>query len=198
MSREDRLQRVQRLFRARRSISMNQLMAELEVGRATVTRYLSYLKNTFGIPIQWDPTTRGYRVAGTNAEGDAGMLGLWFSPSELQALLTMDQLVRRIEPGILRSHIDPIRERLKKILGAEAHSLEEIERRVRVLPMTARPVDAKIFQTILMALLNRKRLSITYSSRTDGKESARLVSPQRLVHYRDNWIVWKIFASTGR
>jgi predicted DNA-binding transcriptional regulator YafY len=187
MSREDRLQRMQRLFRMRRSISMNQLMTELEVKRATVTRYLSYLKNTFGIPILWDSTTRGYRVAGTGTEGDAGLLGLWFSPTELQALLTMDQLIRRIEPGILRSHIDPLKERLKKILGAEAHSLEEIERRVRVLPMIARPVDAKIFQAILAALLNRKRLSITYTSRTDGKVSTRVVSPQRLVHYRDNW-----------
>jgi len=166
---------------------MNQLMTELEVGRATVTRYLSYLKNTFGVPILWDSTTRGYRVAGTGTEGDAGLLGLWFSPTELQALLTMDQLIRRIEPGILRSQIDPIKNRLKKILGAEAHSVEEIERRVRVLPMTARPVDAKIFQAVLVALLNRKRLSITYSSRTDGKVSARVVSPQRLVHYRDNW-----------
>src|SRR6266849_9798670 len=68
MSREDRLQRMQRLFRMRRSISMNQLMTELEVKRATVTRYLSYLKNTFGIPILWDSTTRGYRVAGTGIQ----------------------------------------------------------------------------------------------------------------------------------
>lgn len=162
-------------------------MTELEVERATVTRYLSYLKNTFGVPIQWDPTTRGYRVVATGTESNAGLLGLWFSPSELHALLTMDQLIGRIEPGILRSHIEPLKERLKKILGSEAHSLAEIERRVRVLPMTARPVDTKIFQAVITALLNRRRLNITYLSRTDGEISVRTVSPQRLVHYRDNW-----------
>src|SRR5713226_829660 len=53
--------------------------------------------------------------------------------------------------------------------------------------MTARPVDAKTFQVCLTALLNRKRLSITYSSRSDGELSRRNISPQRLVHYRDNW-----------
>ena len=171
----------------RRSISMSQLMTELGVKRASVTRYLNYLKNTFGIPIQWDPATRGYRVAATGIESDAGLLGLWFSPSELHALLTMDQLIHRIEPGILSAHIEPLKERLKRILGAEAHSLKEIERRVKVLPMTARPVETKIFQAIVTALLNRRRLEITYSSRIDGEVSARTVSPQRLVHYRDNW-----------
>jgi len=62
MSREDRLQKMQRLFQGRRSISMAELMAELEVERATVKRYLDYLKNTFGIPIRYDASMRGYRV----------------------------------------------------------------------------------------------------------------------------------------
>ncbi len=186
MSREDRLQQMQRLFRTRRSLSMQQLMGELEVRRATVTRYISYLKDTVGIPIEWDREVRGYRIVG--GEGNSsGLLGLWFSPSELHALLTMEQLIRRIEPGVLRSHIEPLRDRLKKILGSEAHSLNEIEKRIRVLPMTARVVDPKIFQAVLTALLNRKRLAITYDSRTDATLSQRTISPQRLAHYRDNW-----------
>src|SRR5437016_4931879 len=140
MSREDRLQQMQRLFRHRRAISMSQLMAELEVTRATVTRYITYLKNTFGIPIKWDRTRRAYIVAPAGSEAEAGLLGLWFSPPELHALMTMEQLIRGIQPGVLSSHIEPLKDRLKKILGAEAHPLEEIERRVRVLPMSARYV----------------------------------------------------------
>lgn len=177
---------MQRLFRSRRSLSMQQLMDELQVRRATVTRYIGYLKNTFGIPIEWDRELRGYRVVGGEGSS-AGLLGLWFTPPELHALLTMEQLIRRIEPGVLRAHIEPVRERLKKILGSDAHSLNEIEKRIRVLPMTARPVDAKIFQAVLTGLLNRKRLAISYESRTDGTLSQRTISPQRLVHYRDNW-----------
>jgi len=53
--------------------------------------------------------------------------------------------------------------------------------------MTARPVDPKIFQVVLTGLLNRKRLAVSYESRTDGTLSQRTISPQRLVHYRDNW-----------
>ena len=186
MSREDRLHQMQQLFRARRCLSMRQLMSELEVRRATVTRYINYLKNTFGIPIEWDREQRGYRVVGGEGNGSS-LLGLWFSPSELHALLAMEQLIRRIEPGVLRSHVEPLRDRLKNILGSESHSLNEIESRIRVLPMTARLVDPKIFQAVVTALLNRKRLAITYESRTDGTLSERTISPQRLAHYRDNW-----------
>ena len=48
-------------------------------------------------------------------------------------------------------------------------------------------LEARIFQLVLTALLNRRRLEITYLSRGRGDISARKISPQRLVHYRDNW-----------
>jgi predicted DNA-binding transcriptional regulator YafY len=187
MSREDRIQQMLRLFRARKSLSMAELMNALEVERATVKRYFTRLKDTVGVPVKYDHTTRRYRVETQSVDAVSGLEGLWFSAAELHALLTMEQLLQRIEPGILRSQIEPIRGRLQKILGDKAHSLTEIEKRVRVLPMSARPVDAQIFQACLTALLNRKRLSISYMSRTDGVVSKRNVSPQRLVHYRDNW-----------
>jgi predicted DNA-binding transcriptional regulator YafY len=186
MSREDRLHEMQRLFQTRRSIGIEQLKAELEVSRATVIRYIGYLRHTFGIPLEWDSNLRGYRIGG-DREGGTGLFGLWFSPAELHALLAMDQLIRRIEPGVLKPHLEPIKERLKKILGSRTQSLEELERRVRVLPMTARTVRPKVFQAIVTALLGRKKLAISYASRTDGETSQRTVSPQRLVHYRDNW-----------
>src|SRR5882762_3185197 len=170
MARQDRLQKMQRLFRVRRSISTADLMRELEVrGRATVKRYVDYLRNTVGIPILYENSTRRYRLDSDAATGDVGLLGLWFSAAELHALLTMDQLLRRIEPGILRSHIEPLRDRLRKILGAETHSMVEIEKRVRVLPMTARPVDAKVYQDSLTSLLNRKRMIVSYLTRSSGE-----------------------------
>lgn len=187
MSREDRLQQLQRLLRNRQAVSMAQMTTELQVARATVKRYLDYLTDTFGIPIRWDRSIRGYRVDWAEAEGETGLLGLWFTASELHALLTMDQLIRRIEPGVLKEHIEPLKNRLHRILGANAHSLVEIEKRVRVLPMAARPVDSRTFQASLTALLNRRKLQIEYLSRSSGEESTRTISPQRLVHYRDNW-----------
>lgn len=36
-------------------------------------------------------------------------------------------------------------------------------------------------------MLQRRQLQITYHARGDNTESERVVSPQRLVHYRGNW-----------
>ena len=43
------------------------------------------------------------------------------------------------------------------------------------------------FQLAARALLERKRLRITYYTRARNEETQRDISPQRLVHYRENW-----------
>jgi len=46
---------------------------------------------------------------------------------------------------------------------------------------------AKFFEAIAAATMSRKRLKISHFNRQNGITSEREVSPQRLVHYRDNW-----------
>jgi predicted DNA-binding transcriptional regulator YafY len=53
--------------------------------------------------------------------------------------------------------------------------------------MASRPVNAKCFQSVSMATLSRRRLQLTYCSRSRNEETVREVSPQRLVYYRANW-----------
>jgi predicted DNA-binding transcriptional regulator YafY len=43
------------------------------------------------------------------------------------------------------------------------------------------------FDVLASALLQRRQLRLRYHSRTRNQVSERVVSPQRLVHYRDNW-----------
>jgi predicted DNA-binding transcriptional regulator YafY len=43
------------------------------------------------------------------------------------------------------------------------------------------------FNAATTALVQRKRLKIEYHGRTRGEVTDREISPQRLVHYRDNW-----------
>ena len=48
-------------------------------------------------------------------------------------------------------------------------------------------MKAEQFETVSSAVLGRKRLKIRYHSRSQNEETEREISPQRLVHYRDNW-----------
>jgi predicted DNA-binding transcriptional regulator YafY len=48
-------------------------------------------------------------------------------------------------------------------------------------------VDSQIFRQTADALLKRRCLRLTYHSRSRNRITRRTISPQRLVHYRDNW-----------
>jgi predicted DNA-binding transcriptional regulator YafY len=58
---------------------------------------------------------------------------------------------------------------------------------VRILRMTGRNVALECFQTVAGALLQRNCLHISYHGRGNDETSQREISPQRLIHYRDNW-----------
>jgi predicted DNA-binding transcriptional regulator YafY len=48
-------------------------------------------------------------------------------------------------------------------------------------------VNARFFELVGSALLERRRVELLYFSRGRGSESRREVSPQRLTHYRNTW-----------
>jgi predicted DNA-binding transcriptional regulator YafY len=45
------------------------------------------------------------------------------------------------------------------------------------------------FQTAAHAVLQRRRLRLRYQARGTGEITEREISPQRLVHYRENWVL---------
>lgn len=188
MNRTERFYKIQELLRQRRVVPRDLFLEVLEVSLATFKRDLEYLRDRFSMPIIYDREANGYRLD----QSDPGHVnyelpGLWFSASELHALMTMEYLLRRLQPGLMGGHVAPLRARIRKLLESGDHSAEEVERRIRVLRMGAREVEPAHFQTITTALLSRRRLVIDHFKRSTGDTSERIVSPQRLVHYRDNW-----------
>jgi len=188
MDRTERFYKIQQLLRDRKVVPFKAFLAALEVSPATLKRDLEYLRNRMNAPIEWDRELGGYRIAPPE-EGAAQyeLPGLWFNASEIHALLTMQHLLARIEPGVLAPQIAPLGERLRNLLGSGDHSAEEIQKRVCILGMAARKFARGNFAVVGSALLRRKRLQIGYYVRARDETTQREVSPQRLVHYRDNW-----------
>ncbi len=181
MSQMERIYEIDRLLKARRATSLDTLMEVTSASKATIKRDLVYMKDRLRAPIVWDRVLRGYRL-----EGPFAMPALYLSDAEIQALLVLHQLVARIQPESLAEHVEPLRKLLRDVLGP-AVGEDGIERRVRILQVASRPVSARHFQTVCRSLLGRRRLRIVYYSRSRDQQSERDVSPQRLVHYRDNW-----------
>jgi predicted DNA-binding transcriptional regulator YafY len=189
MDRTERFYRIERLIRARGSVSFEALRTELEVSPATLKRDLQYLRDRLDAPIVYDRLDNGYRFAG-DARGAAHELpGLWFSDREIHALLTMHQLIDGLDAdSLLGRHLQPLRDKLQGLLGSRGDAAAaELLQRVHVATAVRRPVDARIFETIGSALLERRRLELLYFTRGRGTESRREVSPQRLTHYRNTW-----------
>ena len=186
MDRTERFYTIDRLLKSSRVVPLSRLIEELEVSRATVRRDLEYMRDRMAAPIIWDRAQRGYRYD-IDQDSRYSLPGLWFNSSEVYALLTMDHLLSSLQPGLLEPHIEPLRSRVRRLLGSGNHSTHEVERRIRILNMAARQANARVFASIADALLRRKRLEIRHLNRRVDEYTQRLVSPQRLAHYRDNW-----------
>jgi predicted DNA-binding transcriptional regulator YafY len=188
MERTERFYKIQNLLRSRHFVSMQDFMSELGVSRATFKRDLEYLRDRMRAPIVYDRDQKAYGFDPAVADSTLWQLpGLWFSADELQALLTMDRLLGDLQPGVLSELIAPLRKRLRGLLESGEHSAEDIARRIKILSMGSRRVAPAHFRTIATAVLTRKRLRLRHQRRQDGEVIDREVSPQRLVHYRDNW-----------
>src|SRR5687767_12152470 len=146
------------------------------------------MRSRFHAPIVWDREHSGYCfTTPAKAAPRYELPGLWFNASEIHALLAMETLLEGMDPGLLRGRLEPLRQRLQKLLGSADHSVEEVRRRIKVLPMAGRTMPAGEFEAVASALLNRRRLFIRYRGRASAEDTEREVSPQRLVHYRENW-----------
>lgn len=189
MSQTDRIVRIRALLDERRAVSKACLLDLLEVSPATLKRDIAFLRDNMNTPIVWDRELGGYRIAPDQTTGaQVEFPGMWFSDKEIHALLTMQHLLANLDPGgLLAPHVEPLIERLNKLLGAADNPAEEIRRRVLIVGIGKRAMKLTHFENIGAALLRRKRLRIRYYARGTNEESEREISPQRLVHYRENW-----------
>jgi proteasome accessory factor C len=174
------------LQQARYPVPHHDLQERLECSRATINRIIRDMRDSLGAPIVYDRSAEGYHYV-REGEHPYELPGLWFNASELHALLAVQRLLADIQPGLLESHLAPLRERIERILKSRDASQGDITSRIRILSMASRRVDPEHFPVVADAVLRRKRLHIIYHGRADNRTTDRVVSPQRLAHYRDNW-----------
>ena len=188
MDRTERFYKIDQLLNERRSVPMEALIEELGISRATVKRDIEYMRDRLNAPITWDRSLRGY-CFDTSLPGAKkyGLPGLWFNDQEILALLTMHQMLSNLGSGLITPHVKPLLARLNALLGSQDDSAEEIRKRIRILHMAARTERPEHFETAASATIRRRRLKIAYHARSSDEATEREVSPQRLVHYRDNW-----------
>jgi predicted DNA-binding transcriptional regulator YafY len=172
---------------ARHPVSMKNLTERLECSDSTVRRVIKTLLNRFNAPLEYDTQRNGWHYR--KDAGTFSLPGFWLNDQEIYALLAMQQLLGKFDPELLHDEIAPIEARLREILDkslgqGNRASLADV---IRLLPYNRREHQYAHFQTIASACLQRRQLRLTYRHRSSDASQPRIVSPQRLIYYRDNW-----------
>lgn len=185
MDKFDRIYAMHRILSARRTpISNEELQREMECSRATINRVVELLRDHLNAPLIYDREANGYIYS---RRGEAWELpGFWLSSREVLALMAGIKFLGESGQGLLSEMVRPFRLRLEDILKRKHLGAGELLRRVKILSSNARP-QGIYFHVVADATVRRQRLALDYHGRVRDEVSQRVVSPQRLVHYRNNW-----------
>ncbi len=187
MDRTERFHIIDQMLNNARCVSRQQFLEALEISPATFKRDLEYLRDRLGAPIVWDRESRGYCYWHEHSDQPFQLPGLWFNSGEIHALLTMQAWLDNVQPGLLSGHIEPLKARIRALLDSGAHDGEQITRRIRIQTRARIAQNSAAFQVLGQALLKRKQVRLEHYNRARDSSSERIVSPQRLTYYRDNW-----------
>jgi predicted DNA-binding transcriptional regulator YafY len=185
----DRVFKLHQLLRGRTTgASTERLLEELadhglECTRSTLKRTLRDLQNRFHMPLINSRQRGGYLYEG---DGVYELPGLWFTAQELSALLVLEEALAQQPVGLLAETLKPFRRKIGQLLETAGIGIPGWRGRLRLLRMNARAPGSQ-FGVIAQALARRQQLQIDYHARSDDRMARRVVSPQRLTLYRDNW-----------
>ena len=187
MSEIDRLYRYKTLLSHRRALPREDILAALEISLATFKRDIAKLRDRLGTPIVFDRDLGGYRL---ETEQDATELpGFWFTQDEILALMTIQSMIEQLDPGLLGPKLKPLRKRLDDMLSHQGLDPQQLTQRVRAVSAGKRRLPLAAFETLAKATFERKQVQVRHHNRLTRESLQRTISPQQLIHYRDNWYV---------
>lgn len=188
MNSTERLHKIHHMLTQRHMVTTEQFVSELQVSVSTLKRDLTFLRDRLNAPVKFDYELGGYYFEKVQNVGPKyEMPGLWFNDSELHALLTMQKLLSELQPGLLSPHLEPLQTKLQTILCSMKDAPEEISNRILVLAPNKRELPLENFEVVATATVRRRRLKILHFNRGTQTKAKRIISPQQLVYYRDNW-----------
>ncbi|MDD1620741.1 MAG: WYL domain-containing protein, partial [Methylococcaceae bacterium] len=187
MNRTERLYRIDQLLTSGTAVAKQALLDDLEVSWATLKRDIAYMRDRLNAPITFDSDRGGYCFSAPTVGPKYELPGLWFSPDETYALLNLHQLLSELEPSLLGPHIAPLLSRLEAIVAERGESFNEIAKRIRLAKIGSRKKHLAFFEALSRALLRRQKIQVIHFNRSKNLQTERVLSPQRLMFYRNNW-----------
>jgi predicted DNA-binding transcriptional regulator YafY len=187
MSESIRLYKYQSLLANGRGASRERLMAAVEVSLATFKRDIAKLRDQMNVPIEFDRDSGCYKLNTTGSSARFELPGFWLQQDEIVALATIQKMLSQLAPSLMGPQLAPLERKLQELLDKQGLSTSELDKRIRLMYVGKRQLNAKVFETVANATLNRKRLRLQHFNRSTGELSNREISPIDIALYRGNW-----------
>jgi proteasome accessory factor B len=162
---------------------------EWEVSQKTVQRDIEYLRDSLGAPLEYDRIRKGYRYTDKT----------WFLPAlnlsaeELKALLLAQCALEPFRNTPLARHLQQV---FRKIAEAMPERLpvppEIVFSRFSFVSPAAKPINEKIWSTIVTALLTQRSVKMSYRRASDGSGTERTVDPYHIANLHGEWYVFAL------
>ncbi len=186
------MQGMEKIYAVHRCLSMNRhgtskerLKQAAQCSDPTLFRILRFMRRELDAPLPLKSPNGLYRYA----EGIAYELpGIWLKGEELVCLTELTYRLEELQAEFLTgSALRPFVEKLESILEKRKVPMVHMNQKVRFLPMRMRKINGELFRTVMDGLFVGNQLKIRYQDREAGNITERMVSPQKMVRYRDNW-----------
>ena len=188
MSQSERIAFIAQVLNDGKPLTAQMLCDKFEVSRATAMRDIEFLRGRINMPIDYDAASRSYRLGSELDGSDAGrpIAGLWLNASEAYAFLTLFNITRELDPGVLRPFLLPFHKVIKRFLNQTGMDLKGFDRKIRIDIPFDPPLDPHRFIRLTEAVAQDTPLQVK-GTRPDGQpfDGPHLV--QGLVLRLDGW-----------
>lgn len=185
-SSERRMKLILMLQESKRRLTVDELAEEFGVSRRTIFRDFNVLSE-INVPVTWDKYSGygvidGYKVPPlmfTSKELATIMVGLNFVKSQVDRSLVEDA------KGVELKIKNTIPKQLKSFM-------ESLDDRTVVDPFLhfgSEKKEGGSWYLISSAISQSKKISFSYTAKSDGEKTERKIDPYLLVFYRDHWNV---------
>lgn len=168
--------------------SKDELCEKVECTAVTLNRLIKILRDQFGAPLINSRQYGGYKYDLKNGE-KFELPGMWFKTDEIEALICIESIISSIQKGYLEKTFSAFRKRLELLLDSHDIEIKEWKERFKVIPIAYRKTDNIVFSRTVEAVLHRQKLKISYHKLGEKQPYERVISPQTILRYKDNWYV---------
>jgi proteasome accessory factor C len=180
MKKTERIYLLDSILKERRTpVKIEHLIDRLECSQATVYRTIASLRDEYNAPIFSDEFGVYY-----DRHAQFDLPGIKLNAEETKGMLMAAQLLEDLQSESLQKPLQRILNGIDKVLQQKGINNRRL---IQIIPALSRKPDPSIFQHVMSALQQEKKLNISYQNRNSDEQTKRLVSPQRLTSYKNAW-----------